>query len=1069
MKGKLFITFYIFLAILIIIPYVLWQISTEKKLQVLIIDKTVQNENYLNHKGVVWALNFNKYIKENEEYYDVRKDFTGLTQNEISENSIKSTKESSISNYNLIYIADTYGVNGVENKGISSEEIATIKNSAYKNQTTIIAEFNSFNNYTEIKARQELTKLLRIEWTGWIGRYFTELNPEKNNEIDLNFVSNYEKQNRREWDFQDGGLILIREDNYIIVLNENDDFKGKGVQFNFTNIGEDFWGQSITARYTNWFDIVKAKDTDTMASYNLNLTDEGKEKLKDYNIPDIFPAVTKTKTLGMPIYYFAGDFASTQYLPSFYKYKGLDKILSGLRSFQKNDSDDFYYHVFLPMMGKILDESFNIKQNMNTKTKEEYEGDGIVYNSRINQDVLEIYSHGVWEKMIIKGVNLGIAKPGFWPGEAGISFDEYYRWMEQIAAMGSNTIRIYTIHPPEFYQALWLYNQYSKTPLYVMHGIWINEESLEETQDAFQPENIVPFEAEMKNVVDVINGNAILEDKIGHASGEYSYDVSEYISAWILGIEWSPYMVKNTNKVNRNLEEFQGNYFYTANAEAFEKWLAARMDYIIQYDSTTYGKQRLISFVNWPPTDLLEHPAEPFEEEDLVAVNPNNIYTKSNLKTGYFSSYHVYPYYPEFINYENEYLNFVDHRGENNNYAGYLKDLIEAHKIPILIAEFGVPASRGKTHDNAFGWNQGNLSEEEQGEIGVRLYEDIIAQGALGGIVFTWQDEWFKRTWNTMQLDNPDRRPYWSNIQTNEQRFGLLSFDILKKPLDGNREKWENENLLYENTNGELKTLFMDHDETYLYFMFEYKLKPDDIEKKDFYVFVNTIPDQGNEKISFIEDLNFEEGIDFIIEINNEEENSRILVDEYYDTFYYQYNYELKTLPRNEKLERNTGLFSTINLALSGSMYIPSTDVEVPFGYYETGKLVKALVNNETKEVSSLADYYVNQEEGIIEIRIPWLLLNFKDPSQKEIMGNLWDNGLLASSYIHNIEVSVGIGNNGKLSGTIPNRENSTTKQEMAKYKWKNWDIPNYKERLKPSYYLFQEAFLKNETQIELE
>ena len=56
-----------------------------------------------------------------------------------------------------------------------------------------------------------------------------------------------------------------------------------------------------------------------------------------------------------------------------------------------------------------------------------------------------------------------------------------------------------------------------------------------------------------------------------------------------------------------------------------------------------------------------------------------------------------------------------------------------------------------------------------------------------GGLVFSWHDEWFKRTWNTMDYDHPDRRPFWDNIQTNEQHFGLLCFDRHERlGLDGN-------------------------------------------------------------------------------------------------------------------------------------------------------------------------------------------------------------------------------------------------------------------------------------------
>lgn len=1081
MKGKLFITFYIGLFILLIIPYVLWEISSQKELEVLIINKTVPDQSFINHKGIVWALNFNKYVKENEEDYDVIKDFAGVEPQGNSEYSIRPIEESPGSGYNLIYIADTYGVyeeaineeniqqksTSLINGGLTSEEITTIKNIMFKNQTTLIAEFNSFANPTGLESRQALTNLLGVDWTGWIGRYFTELNPGKNDEIERSLIDNYEKQSGKSWGFEEGGIILIREDGLIIVLEASKDFDGKGVEFTVTKKGEEFFGKSITARYNYWFDILAAEDAEALANYNLNLTAEGTEKLKDYYIPNIIPAVTRSSTYGIPVYYFAGDYSLAQGIPSFYKYRGLDKMLSGLSSFQKNDSDDFYYHAFVPMMNTILDESFRNKQNKSVKATEEIQQDGIAYNTRVNQDRLEIYNEGIWEEMTIKGVNMGIAKPGAWPGETAISFEEYYRWMNQISTMGANTIRVYTIHPPEFYQALWLHNQNTEAQLYVMHGIWITEEILEETQDAFVSENILPFEREMKNVVDVIHGNALLEEHAGHASGNYSIDVSPYVSAWILGIEWSPSMVKNTNKVNKDLVEFQGNYFYTENGEGFEKWLAARMDYIAAYESDNYGKQRLISFANWPPTDLLEHPVEPFLEEDMVAVNPNSIHPKESLKTGYFASYHVYPYYPEFLNYDEQYLNFIDHRGEKNNYAGYLKTLIEAHNMPVLIAEFGLPASRGKAHDNPFGWNQGNLSEKEQGEIGVRLFEDILAQGAVGGIVFTWQDEWFKRTWNTMQLDNSARRPYWSNVQTNEQRFGLLGFDSNKKPLDGKREKWETEYRLYENDKGALKTLFMDQDEAYLYLMMEYDVETNGIESMDFYVFLNTIKEQGNKTISFIQDLSFEEGIDFVIEITGEEGQSRVWVDQYYDPFYFQYGYGLKILPNNKKMEKNTGVFNPVNLALSGSFLIPTTRVEVPFSYYETGKLKESIGNSEAKGEDSLADYYVNSEEGRIEMRIPWMLLNFKDPSQKEIMGNLWDEGLTGAEYIESIEVSAGIGGNGKLLGTIPERENGTSAQGMIAFQWENWEVPNYKEALKASYYIFQEFFLKDEMKFE--
>ena len=132
---------------------------------------------------------------------------------------------------------------------------------------------------------------------------------------------------------------------------------------------------------------------------------------------------------------------------------------------------------------------------------------------------------------------------------------------------------------------------------------------------------------------------------------------------------------------------------------------------------------------------MLTHPSDSSGQEDIVSVNPNLLYTKGEMdKPGQFASYHVYPYYPDFLNYEKKYREFIDFRGQKNNYAGYLKDLHEAHRIPILISEFGIPASRGKAHENPFGWNQGFISEDRQGEILTHLYEDILHEDMMGAL-----------------------------------------------------------------------------------------------------------------------------------------------------------------------------------------------------------------------------------------------------------------------------------------------------------------------------------------------
>lgn len=95
--------------------------------------------------------------------------------------------------------------------------------------------------------------------------------------------------------------------------------------------------------------------------------------------------------------------------------------------------------------------------------------------------------------------------------------------------------------------------------------------------------------------------------------------------------------------------------------------------------------------------------------------------------------------------------------------------------MPIIIGEFGIPSSRGLSKISVHNWNKGLNSEEEQGNILTKMYEDIIYQGALGGIISNWQDDWF---------GNP-----WSNVQDPKQHLGLLSFRSDKVIIDGSKKK----------------------------------------------------------------------------------------------------------------------------------------------------------------------------------------------------------------------------------------------------------------------------------------
>lgn len=680
------------------------------------------------------------------------------------------------------------------------------------------------------------------------------------------------------------------------------------------------------------------------------------------------------------------------------------------------------------------------------KEKEEHE----MQPARVSEGHFEIDTPEGWKEITIKGVNMGMAKPGYFPGEAAIEEEEYARWFKQIGEMGANTIRVYTLHPPAFYNALHRYNKKNEDrPLYIMHGLWADEKKMHEGKDAYKTGLNEEFDQDIKNVVDAVHGNGEIEEKPGKASGNYRKDVSPYVIGWIMGVEWYPPFVIGTNEKHQDIGDYDGEFYTTDGASPFEHWLAEKMDFITSYENGNYGTARPMSFTNWVTTDILDHPSDSSDMEDKVSVDPNVIYTKGLMEdVGQYASYHIYPYYPDFLNYDEKYINFKDHRGEYNNYAGYLDEMKERHRLPILVAEFGVPASRGLTHRNPFGLNQGFHSEKEQGEIVARLFEDIMHAEMMGGLIFTWQDEWFKRTWNTMDYDDPDRRPFWSNAQTNEQQFGLLSFDTHKIKVDGKSSDWANDPLYKEE--GQLQSLTIDHDERYLYLKIEHAPGM----KGQIEVALDIVPGQGNTDLK--EGLKADSGVDFLVKLN--EGDSRVVVDDYYDFFKFQYGHTLNMIDAGEKPSVDSGVFNTIELALNKEYHLPDRGETLPFESYETGKLREGNGNPEAEAYDALADYNWNRSDGIVEVRLPWQLIGARDPSQHKFIGNIVEEGLDASQTIEGIKAGmVMIGDDKVIEGLPRLQEEMLPLQVM--YKWEAWDMPDSKERLKSSYYILRETF----------
>lgn len=701
-----------------------------------------------------------------------------------------------------------------------------------------------------------------------------------------------------------------------------------------------------------------------------------------------------------------------------------------------------------------------------TATDKQGEGDGDDGRPRfrVGADGFERLTGGGYEPFLVQGVNIGMAKPGTFPGQAAITRAEYDRWLAAIGDI-ANVVRTYTIHPPAFYRALSAYNEGASDPLLLVQGTWVPTLDLVEAGDASVVSASV--DRELRRTVDVIHGATDLPERRGYASGTYDADVSDATLGLLFGIEWPPEVVAATNEADEVTAD-AGEYLTVEDGSPFERWLATRLDRAIAHEAGTYGTTRPAAFVNWVTTDPLDHPYEPFVNEDRVTVDPDALAATDAFDAGTFAAYHAYPYYPDLLNETPSYVDYVDHRGEKNSYAGYLNDIVDATDHPLLVAEFGVPSSRGIAHEHVHGRDQGRHTEQRQGEIVAAMHEDIRRAGTAGGVAFAWQNEWFKRTWNLDARSVAGRRPFWSNIETPEQRFGLLAFDPADGvALDGSAEGWADATYVPATGAGtdgvrRLDRLSVTHDLEGLTVRLAFESTGDQLD----WAGTNALVTLGltGRTTTLPQGVAATAPADFVVHLAGPD-RSRLLVESSYDAFAREFG-QTAGLDTDAYRTGQAG-FVPIREPINLGYTVPPTDERVPFRAVETGQLRFGNGNPDANAYDSLTDVYAAPDGSVVELRLPWMLLNVADPSTKQRIQTDWAAGLDVADFD---SVAVGAatyapdsdGAARELSGATnlaraaPGTDGGTLR--TVAYGWEPWNDPAYEERLKESYHVLRNA-----------
>lgn len=671
----------------------------------------------------------------------------------------------------------------------------------------------------------------------------------------------------------------------------------------------------------------------------------------------------------------------------------------------------------------------------------------IAVNAKAEGKEILLKQDGEFRPFEIRGVDLGAGIPGKFATDFAIDKKTYLRWFRQIQDMGANTIRVYTTLGSAFYEAFYAFNRENPKPLYLLHGLWIDDYAQFSHMDAYDPAYKDTAIENGKDIIDILHGNKKLYFGSGSSSGSYNRDISPWVIGYILGVEWEETTVAFTNDMQRENTAYTGTYLSARpGASAFEALLAELGDRMITYETRRYSAQRLVAFSNWPQTDPFAYSDEvKMRFNKVERVDVEHIAQGEAFLSGCFASYHIYPYFPDFYSYYDSAAEMLDPSGRQNTYYAYLKALNDYHTIPVVISEFGIPTSRGMAQEEQGGGrNQGRMSEKEQGEALLRCYRNIMDAGCAGSLVFIWQDEWFKRTWNTMHAVDLYSTAYWSDAQTNEQMFGLLAFDPGKEQsvcyVDGDVSEWTEKDRVISNGGLELSVKY---DEKFVYLRV---YRPGLTAADALYIPIDVTPKSG---ALFCENygLSFDRGADFVLAVDGEE-NSRLVVQERYETLRAMF----LPVTQNENPYSNppapdTSVFKPIRLLLQeDEQRDAAADEFVPLRSYETGLLLRGNANPNSPEHNSIADYCYGTDN--LEIRIPWQLLNFSNPSAGKIHDDY---------YVHYgvEELKIDALYFGVTEEAL--KENPVDFGRRALKPW--YDRPTYHERLKDSYYMLQSAW----------
>lgn len=367
----------VILFFIIFIYAVSWHFLPKRDIPLLVVDKTVPEVNYREHRSIFWLLKHWRFTDKEGAFLRFDKDYVGYhpetgNRDKFGDDHLKDVR--------VLYLADTYGIYDYEKGlidyelrlpyeyqyisliygGFGLDEAKIIKKFAQEKNHLLIGEHNIFGypTYQNLESSRMIQNTFGVKYNGWLVRYYEELE-----DVAFWIKELYKKIYGLELDYTGPGLVLVREDvpslgwqGDLVIFQAKDLVKQYPLLHN--NKHNLLEGASTEVPYLYWIEILEPNEqAEVLSYYELPLSEEASKRLYIRGLSTHIPALVYYDVPGESSrVYFAGDFADQ--LPSI-----LPASLTGSLAIQRILTHSpgippqykFYYRWYAPVFKNLLE------------------------------------------------------------------------------------------------------------------------------------------------------------------------------------------------------------------------------------------------------------------------------------------------------------------------------------------------------------------------------------------------------------------------------------------------------------------------------------------------------------------------------------------------------------------------------------------------------------------------------------------------------------------------------------------------------------------------------------------